>query len=110
MAADMSFQKLSHEAVHSSACGAHEVQNIGAIPLLVERAHESLHLALNASCSEDKIGLVLNCVTQEVLLPDSCKLPYPLWYHSKPVELAVRHDTHHCHHCAYAGWQQRSEP
>jgi hypothetical protein len=46
--ANMTFQKLGHEAVHRPSGRAHDLQNIGAIALLAQGSYQSFDLPLNA--------------------------------------------------------------
>jgi hypothetical protein len=47
VAADVAFQELSHQAVHSSSGGPHNLQNFGTVAFFGERPHQRLYLPLN---------------------------------------------------------------
>jgi hypothetical protein len=48
MEADVTFNDLGHEGIHSAAAGGNIVQHGGALGLVVELAFDSFHLAADA--------------------------------------------------------------
>ena len=56
---DVAFQKLSHQAIHGSPRGTHELQNLRAIALFGKGPRERFYLTLDALCSNISFSLFL---------------------------------------------------
>ena len=81
--ADVTFQHLGHETVHSSPGGAHDLQHFRAIPLFVEGSYKGLDLSLNAFRAEQQVVLFSDRVAH------APTIPYPVWYVTTIVALSL---------------------